>query len=239
MFFGMTNSPAMFQMMMNNILHPLVKRGKVLVYMDDIIIFTNTIEEHCKITREVLEILRQNNLFLKPEKCEFEQMTVEYLGVIVSHNSLAVDLVKAAAVHEWPTPRKMCDVQEFTGFLNFYRRFIPNFSCIAHPLYDLTKKGERFEWTCEHDEAFSKLKHLICSAPILTLAQDHGRFCIEADACNYATGAVLMQEQDGLYRPVAFYSKSLNDVERNYPIHDREMLAIMRALYEWCHYVIG
>jgi RNase H-like domain found in reverse transcriptase len=131
------------------------------------------------------------------------------------------------------------NVQEFTGFLNFYHRFIPNFSCITHPLYDLTKKGERFEWTCEHNEAFSKLKHLICSAPILTLAQDHGRFRIEADACNYATGAVLMQEQDGVYRPVAFYSKSLNDVERNYPIHDREMLAIMRALYEWCHYVIG
>jgi Reverse transcriptase (RNA-dependent DNA polymerase) len=110
MFFGMTNSPATFQTMMNNILRPLVKRGKVLVYMDDIIIFTNTIEEHCKITCEVLEILRQNNLFLKPEKCEFEQTTVEYLGVIVSHNSLAVDPVKAAAVREWPTPRKMCDV---------------------------------------------------------------------------------------------------------------------------------
>jgi hypothetical protein len=113
-------------------------------------------------------------LFLKPEKCEFEKTTVEYLGVIVSHNTLAVDPIKAAAIREWPTPRKLKEVQEFTGFLNFYRRFIPNFSRIARPLYDLTKKAERFEWTPARNEAFQKLKDLICNAPILRLANDHG-----------------------------------------------------------------
>ena len=239
MFFGLTNSPATFQTMMNHILRPLIKQGKVLVYMDDIIVFTKTIDEHRKVTREVLKILRENNLFLKPEKCEFEKTTIEYLGVVVSHNSLAVDPIKAAAIREWPTPRKLKEVHEFTGFLNFYRRFIPNFSRIAQPLYDLTKKGEPWAWTPARDEAFQQLKNLISNAPILRLANDYGRFRIEADACGYATGAVLLQEQEGLYRPIAFYSKSLTDVERNYQIHDREMLAIMRALYEWRHYVIG
>ena len=105
MFFGLTNSPAIFQTMMNHIFRDLIHKGKVLVYMDDIIIFTNNLEEHHKLTREVLEILRQNNLYLKPEKCEFEKMTVEYLGVIISQNSMAVDPVKAAAVLEWPTPK--------------------------------------------------------------------------------------------------------------------------------------
>jgi hypothetical protein len=99
--------------------------------MDDIIVFTQTIEEHRRITREVLEILKRNNLYLKPEKCEFEQTTIEYLGVIVSQNSLAVDPVKSAAVRDWPTQRNLKEVQEFTGFLNFYRRFVPNFSRIA------------------------------------------------------------------------------------------------------------
>ena len=105
MFFGLTNSPATFQTMMNHIFRDLIRKGKVLVYMDDIIIFTNNLEEHHKLTRKVLEILHQNNLYLKPEKCEFEKMTVEYLGVIISQNSMAVDPVKAAAVLEWPTPK--------------------------------------------------------------------------------------------------------------------------------------
>jgi hypothetical protein len=124
MFFGLTNSPATFQTMMNNILRPLVQRHKVLVYVDDIIVFTNSVGEHRQIVREVLAILRSNNLYLKPEKCEFEQTTVKYLSVIVSHNTLQVDPVKVAAVAEWPTPRKLKEVQEFTGFLNFYRRFV-------------------------------------------------------------------------------------------------------------------
>jgi hypothetical protein len=234
MFFGLMNSPATFQMMMmNNILRPLIKQGKVLVYMDNIIVLTNTIEEHRQITREVLEILRQNKLFLKPEKCEFEKETVEYLGVIISHNTLAVDPVKSEAVQKWPELRKLKEVQEFTGFLNFYHRFIPEFSRIARPIYNLTKKDEKFDWTPKCQEAFNTLKERICSAPILRLAQDNGRFRIEADTCDYATGAVLSQEQDSLYRPIAFHSKSFNEVERNYPIHDREMLAIVRALYEW------
>ena len=164
---------------------------------------------------------------------------MEYLGVIISQNSMAIDPVKAAAVLEWPTPKKLKDVQEFVGFLNFYRRFIPNFSRIARPLYDLTKKGEHFEWTTAREQAFLELKNLIGNAPILRLANDDGHFRVEADACLWATGAVLLQQQEGLYRPIAFYSKSLNDVERNYEVHDREMLAIIRALSEWRHYLIG
>ena len=183
MFFRLTNSPATFQTMMNHIFCDLIRKGKVLVYMDDIIIFTNNLEEHHKLTREVLEILRQNNLYLKPEKCEFEKMTVEYLGVIISQNSMAVDPVKAAAVLEWPTPKKLKDVQEFVGFLNFYRRFIPNFSHIAQPLYNLTKKGENFKWTTACEATFLELKNLIGNTPILHLANNDGHFHVEVDAC--------------------------------------------------------
>jgi hypothetical protein len=160
-------------------------------------------------------------------------MTVEYLGRIVSHNTLTVDPVKTDAVRDWPMPKKLKEVQEFTGFLKFYHHFVPNFSQIARPLYNLMKKNERFYWTPKCKEAFEELKDQICSAPILHLARDNGRFRIEADACDYATGTVLSQEQEGVYHLITFYSKSLNKVERNYPIHKREMLAIIQALYKW------
>ena len=207
--------------------------------MDDIIIFTNDIEEHQRITWEVIEILKKNNLYLKLEKCEFKKMMVEYLRVIISHNTLAVDPIKAATVKDWPTPQKLKEVQEFVGFLNFYNRFIKNFSWVACSLYDLTKKDKKFEWTDKRQEAFDKFKELIRSAPILSQVRDHGRFQIEADTCNYATWGILLQDQKGVYHPIAFLSKSLNEVERNYQVHNQEMLVIIRTLEEWWHYIIG
>src|SRR6266702_1907045 len=146
MFFGLTNSPATFQTMMDDIFKELITDGVVVVYLDDILIFTETIEEHRKVTRRVLELLEKHRLYLRPDKCEFERTMVEHLGVIISDNSVAMDPVKIAGVAEWPEPTNKKEVQSFLGFTNFYRRFIQDFSDHARPLFDLTKKDEKWHW---------------------------------------------------------------------------------------------
>ena len=167
MFFGLTNSPATFQTMMNHLFKDLVAEGVVAVYMDDILVFTETLEQHYNVVRRVLQILRENNLFLKAEKCTFGVATVEYLGLILSPGQVAMDPVKVAGVRDWPSPKTVKEVQSFLGFVNFYRRFIENFSHIAHPLHHLTRKDEPWKWTNEHQDAFTQLKGAITSTPIL------------------------------------------------------------------------
>jgi len=124
MFFGMTNSPTTFQTMMNDIFQNLIAEGIVVVYLDDILIFTKTEEEHVQAVRRVLQVLKENKLFLCPEKCKFYKQQIEYLGLVISENKVSMDLVKVTGVREWPTPENKTDVQAFLGFMNFYRRFI-------------------------------------------------------------------------------------------------------------------
>jgi hypothetical protein len=240
MFFGLTNSPATFQTMMNNLFKELIDEGVVIVYMDDILIFTETLEEHWKIVRRVLEILRKNNLFLKAEKCEFEKEKIEYLGLIISQGKIEMDPVKVEGVSKWPEPNTVTEVQSFLGFVNFYRRFIQDFADIARPLHNLTRKESPWTWNTEQREAFDRLKKQMTSSPILIFPDDDKPYKLEADSSGYATGAVLSQEgKDGKWHPIGFLSKSLSEVERNYDIHDKEMLAIIRALEEWRHYLEG
>jgi len=241
MFFGLTNSPATFQTMMNSIFDDLISEGVVVVYLDDILIFTKTLEEHREVVRKVLALLEKHNLFLKPEKCDFEQTSVEYLGVVISQNSVKMDPAKVAGVAEWPTPTTKKEVQSFLGFTNFYRRFIEGFSHHARPLFNLTKNDVQFRWSSDEQSAFDTLKEKITSTPILILPDNSKPFRIEADSSDFATGAVLSQQspEDKKWHPVAFLSKSLSPVERNYEIHDKEMLAIIRALEEWRHFVEG
>jgi len=137
MFFGMTNSPTTFQTMMNNIFRTLIVEGIVVVYLDDILIFTRTEEKHERAVRRVLKVLAEHKLFLCPEKCEFHRKEIEYLGLVISENKVAMDPVKVAGVCDWPTPENQTDVQAFIGFVNFYRHFIRDFSTIARPLFDL------------------------------------------------------------------------------------------------------
>src|SRR6202522_4326685 len=190
MFFGLTNSPATFQTMMDDIFDNLITEGVVVVYLDDILIFTKTLEEHRKVTRKVLDLLRLHNLFLKPEKCEFERTTIEYLGVVISQNSVMMDPAKVARVSEWPTPTTKKEVQSFLGFVNFYRRFIEDFSHVARPLFNLTKNDSDFRWSSDKQSAFDTLKGNVTSAPILALPNNLKPFRIEADSSNFATGAV-------------------------------------------------
>ena len=212
-----------------------------MVYLDDILIFTKTIEEHREVTRRVLEILRQHKLFLRPEKCEFEKTRIEYLGLIISENCVEMDPVKIAGVREWPVPADKGELQAFLGFVNFYCRFIQDFSRIACPLFDLTKADMKWKWETPEAEAFQALKDTVTSAPVLASPQDHAPYRVEADSSDFATGAVLSQPsaEDGKWHPVAFFSKSLSPVERNYEIHDKEMLAIMHALAKFRQYLVG
>jgi hypothetical protein len=215
MYFGLTNSPATFQTMMNEIFQDLITEGIVSVYLDDILIFTNLMEEHCRITRLVLDRMCEHKLYLWPEKCEFEQTRIEYLGVIISHNKVEMDLVKIAGVADWPTPSNKKEVQSFVGFVNFYRRFIPGFSHHARALFDLTMKDVRFIWGLPQEDSFMKLKELVTSAPVLVLPNDDLPFRLEADGSGIATGAVLSQQQvdDNAWHPITFLSKALNPVE--------------------------
>src|SRR5258708_4917968 len=208
--------------------------------MDDILVYSCTLSNHQQIICQVLSTLQKWRLFLKPEKCKFEQKEVEYLRLIILKDHVAMDLMKVHGVTEWLTPTKVKEVQSFLGFVNFYWKFICNFSNIAHPLYALTCKTQRWVWGSPKQEAFDALKKAVTSAPILTFPSQSGRFHLECDASNFATGAVLSQAQaDGTHQPIAFMSKGFSDMEHNYQIHDKEMLAIMHTLDEWHHFLEG
>ena len=228
MFFGLMNSPSTFQTMMNEIFQDLISEGVVCIYLDDILIFSKTLEEHHRITRLVLERLRQHHLYLKLEKCEFEKTRIEYLGLIISKGKAEMDPIKVEAVSGWPTPTNKKEVQSFLGFTNFYRCFIRDFSHHGWPLFDLTGSAE-WRWEKEQEEAFQKLKDAITSRPVLIFPNENHPFRVEADSSDVATGAILSQQsaEDGKWHPVAFLSKSLSAVERNYEVHDKEMLAII------------
>lgn len=239
MTFGLTNAPATFQHMMNDIFKDLIG-VYVIIYLDDLLIFSEDESQHDEHVREVLKRLRENDLFCKPEKCKFKQTSVEYLGMIISQGKVAMDPAKVQAVLDWPTPKKVKDIQAFLGFANFYRRFIRDFSHIVKPLTTLLKKDVRWAWTENQQFAFDYLKRMFTTAPVLMMPDMSQQFIVECDASDFATGAVLSQEgDDGLIHPVAFFSKSLNDAERNYEIYDKELLAIIRALDEWRHYLEG
>src|SRR5258707_135707 len=193
--------------------------------MDDILIYSHPLSNHRRIIHQVLTTLRKWRLFLKPEKCKFEQKEVEYLRLVISKDHVAMDLTKVHGVTEWLTPMKVKEVQSFLGFVNFYWKFIHNFSDIAHPLYALTRKTQQWVWGSPEQEAFNALKKAVTSAPILTFPSQSGHFCLECDASNFVTGAVLSQAQaDGAHQPIAFMSKGFSDAEHNYQIHDKEIL---------------
>jgi hypothetical protein len=236
MYFGLTNSPATFQTMMNEIFQDLITKGVVSIYLDDILIFTNLMEEHHQITCLVLDRMCEHKLYLQPEKCEFEQTRIEYLGVIISHNKVEIDLVKIAGVVDWPTPSNKKEVELFVGCVNFYQCFIPGFSHYVSTLFDLTMKDVMFIWGLPQEDSFMfmKLKELVTSAPVLVLPNGNLPFRLEADSSGITTGVVLSQQQvdDNVWHPVTFLSKALSPVERNHEIHDTKMLAIIRGLEE-------
>jgi hypothetical protein len=240
MTFGLCNAPATFQTFMNKIFEDLIDEGHVVIYLDDILIFSDNLDQLDQLTHEVLSRLERFDLYLKPEKCVFAQTSIEYLGIIIANGQVRMDPAKLAGITSWPMPRTVKQVQAFLGFCNFYRQFIQGFSQIARALFELTKKGVPFHWECNQESVFRTLIHAFTTAPVLALP-DHTRpFCLITDASDFATGAIL-EQPDALNRwhPIAYHSKSLQPAERNYEIHDKELLAIIRALDIFRHYLEG
>ena len=209
MYFGLCNSPATFQVMMNKIFADM--DDVVVVYIDDLMILTKTDNqaEHDRIVLEVLCRLEENDLFVKPEKCTFRTTEVDFLSMIVGRDGIKMDQTKVKAILDWPEPKNVKGVRSFLGLANFYRRFIKDYMHVACPLHNLTKKEEPFQWEEPQQTAFDTLKKHFTTAPVLTFLDLDCKFRLESDASDYATGAVLSIEKDGIWHPVAFSSHSM------------------------------
>jgi len=237
--FGLTNAPSTFQDMMNHVLSNVLDVG-VLAYMDDILIYAKTEEEHDRLVKEVLNRLQQNGLAVSPEKCVWKAKEVEFLGYVIGRDGIKMATTKVDAVLSWKTPASLQEVQSFLGFANFYRRFIQDYSRVARPLTELTKKTEKWLWNKEAETAFNDLKKRFTTAPILSHFDPAKPVIIETDASDFAIGAVLSQrDKENRLHPVAFHSRKFSPAEINYEIHDKELLAVVDAFKHWRRYCEG
>jgi len=242
--FGLRNAPATFQRMMNKLLRPIkAQYGEdVQGYMDDILIATkDDLAYHRTVVKAVLTTMKENSLFLKPEKCEFEKHRVEYLGILLENGTVQPDPSKISGLREWPTTLKSVkEVRSTLGVLGYQRAFIPGFSHIARPLTELLQKNKTFEWTEQCTEAVKELIRLITTQPVLVHPDPDKTFELEVNASNYTTGAILFQrDEQGKPRPIGYNSKTFNDAERRYDIYDKELTAVDRGLANWRHLLLG
>nr|GEY65635.1 putative reverse transcriptase domain-containing protein [Tanacetum cinerariifolium] len=223
--FGLTNAPAVFMDLMNRIFHEFLDKF-VIVFIDDILVFSKSKEQHEDHLRTVLQTLRQEKLYAKFSKCEFWLSSLAFLGHIVSAERITMDPAKVEAITKWPRPTSVTEVRSFLGLAGYYRRFVEGFSRLALPLTQLMRKGEKFVWNEERDKSFEELKQRLVSAPVLTLPSGSGGFQIYSDASKKGLGCVLMQHG----KVIAYASRQLKPYEVNYPTHDLELAAIVFAL---------
>jgi len=234
--FGLTNVPASFQRWMNKILSEYLDIFCV-AYLDDILIFSQNEEDHRKHVRTILERVKETGLTLKASKCELHTGENEYLGYLISPQGLRMDEEKIRMIKEWKEPTNIKGIQSFLGFANFYRRFIQDYSQITTPLTRLTRKEVEWEWGDEQQAAFEAFKTAMMTEPILQHFDLERPVIVKTDASDYAIGAICSQsDQNGILHPVAYYSRKLKDPERNYDIHDKELLAIVDLLRKWDTY---
>jgi hypothetical protein len=234
--FGLTNAPAVFMRLMNDVFRPLLDKC-VIVFLDDILVFSRTHREHEQHLRSVFDLLRKHQLYAKLSKCQFGSSEVEFLGHVIGADGIKPMQDKVAAIRDWTTPMNVTEVRSFIGLTGYYRRFVRGYAAIALPLTRLTKNDARFQWTNETQTAFNNLKEAIASAPVLAMPNVDLPFTVTTDASNNAIGAVLSQECTDGEHPVAFMSKTLSDTERNYSAYDKEMLAILEAIRLWRPYL--
>ena len=240
--FGLTNAPATFMAFMNDVLRPFLDKF-VVVYLDDILIFSKTESEHLEHLRIVLTALQQHLLHVKLKKCVFARCSIPFLGFLVTSGGVLPDPAKIQAVKDWPLPRNTTEVRSFLGFANYCRRFIRNFATIAAPLTELTRTSSPFpdQLTPDAIASFEALKLALTTAPLLILPSlgPDADFVLYTDASTLAIGAVLMQDQGAGLQPVAYESRKLNSHERNYPVCDLELLAVVHALRVFRCYLEG
>jgi hypothetical protein len=238
--FGLTNAPATFQALMNDIFRDLLD-DFVVVYLDDILIYSRTADEHVTHVRTVLERLRANSLHANLSKCQFGRTDLEYLGFNISQRGISPSLKKTDPIQNWPVPKTQSEVRQFLGLANYFNQHIPQYADTAACLMDLTKKDSaKVDWTPERQTTFDKLKYQLTHAPTLALPDFSRPFIITCDASKYAVGMMLSQVDSlGVEHPIAFGSRKLSPAEINYPTHDREAFAIVHSLTLWRHYVQG
>ncbi|KAK8948956.1 hypothetical protein KSP39_PZI005193 [Platanthera zijinensis] len=232
--FGLTNAPATFCTLMNRIFHPYLDQF-VVVYLDDIVIYSNSMEEHVEHLRIIFQALRENELYVKRSKCTFGVEEVHFLGHVIGHGRLKMDAAKIQAIVDWEPPTKVTELRSFLGLANYYRRFIQGYSRRAAPLTDLLKKDKTWAWDEGCQQAFEDLKLAMSTEPVLSLPDFGKEFEVQTDASDFAIGGVLMQ--DG--HPIAYESRKLNETERRYTVQEKEMTTIIHCLRVWRHYLLG
>jgi hypothetical protein len=232
--FGLTNAPSYFMNMMNKVLMELLDKF-VIVFVDDILIYSKSNEEHETHLHAILEKLREHKLYAKFSKYEFSLGEVGFLGHIVTKDGIAVDLAKVTAVTEWEPPKNVGEIHSFLGLAEYYRRFIENFSKIAKPMTELLKKEKKFEWTEGCENSFQELKKRLVSAPVLCLPDLEKEFQVYYDASRQGLGSVLMQGG----KVAAYASRQVKKHEVNYPTHDLELASVVHAFKTWRHYLMG
>jgi len=240
MFFGLTNLPATFQIMMNELLRDLINTGKVAAFIDDIIVGMETEEGHDEIVAEIIKRLEENDLYVKLEKYKWKVREVGFLGVVIESDGIKMEEEKVKGILDWPILKCIQNMQKFLGLANYYCQFIKGFVSIARPLHNIIKKDQKWDWIERQEKAFRELKEWFTKEPVLVVPDLNKKMRMEVDVSDYTIGGVLLMEcKDGLWKPMAFLSKSLNKTERNYKIHNKEMLAIIRGLENWRHLLEG
>jgi len=232
--FGVTNAPGVFMEYMNRIFHAYLDRF-VVVFIDDILIYSKSEEEHAEHLKIVLQVLKEKKLYAKLSKCEFWLNEVSFLGHIISGSGIVVDPSKVDAVSQWETPKSVTEVRSFLGLAGYYRRFIEGFSKLALPLTQLTCKGRTFVWDVQCKNSFNELKQRLTTARVLILPKSDEPFVVYCDASKLGLGGVLIQDN----KVVAYASRQLRIHERNYPTHDLELAAVVFVLKIWRHYLYG
>ena len=231
MFFRLSNSPTTFQRFMNDLFKDMIAEGWLIVYMDDMLITASDKQTNIKWTRRVLQRMKELDLHLKLKKCKFGVKEVDFLGLILWPREIAMDPTKLFRIVEWPTPTKFKDVRSFLGFANYYWRFIRNYSNIACPLIDLTKKNQEWKWSPSCQEAFDRLKEEFSEQPVLSLPNLNKPFAIANDASKDASGGILLQaDTNGEWHPCSYLSQTFSPAKQNYDIYNRELFTVIRGL---------
>ena len=236
--FGLCNAPATFERLMERVLGSL-QWQICLCYLDDVLVFSRTVNKHLLDLRAVFDKFRDAKLRLKPKKCHFFQRQVTFLGHVVSEQGVHTDPAKVAKVRDCPRPVNKTEVRSVVGMFSYYRRFIPHFSETAKPLIELTAENRPFTWGEAQDKAFQEMKTALVQAPILAHPRHEGLFVLDTDASDDGIGAVLSQEQDGEERVISYGSRLLSSTERNYCITRRELLAVVHFAEQYKHFLLG